>query len=64
MNIPARELPLAEKITERQERCGKTYGYRRVYNMAGKKYRNYGEYLHCYPNLLNRAFKLDRPNQK
>ena len=29
-----------------------------------KRYRNYGEYLHRYPNLLNRDFKADRPNQK
>ena len=29
-----------------------------------KKYRNYGEYLHKYPNLLNRDFHAERPNQK
>ena len=29
-----------------------------------KKYRNYGDYLHRYPNLLNRDFKAERPNQK
>ena len=29
-----------------------------------KKYRNYGEYLHRYPNLLNRDFSAIRPNQK
>ena len=29
-----------------------------------KKYRNYGEYLHKYPNLLNRDFSAQRPNQK
>ena len=29
-----------------------------------KKYRNYGERLHKYPNLLNRDFKAERPNQK
>lgn len=29
-----------------------------------KKYRNYGEYLHRYPNLLNRDFYAERPNQK
>ena len=29
-----------------------------------KKYRNYGEYLHKYPNLLNREFSAERPNQK
>ena len=90
MDIPAKDLPLAEKIKECQERCGKTYGYRRVhiwleknrihhnpktilrvmqkYNLLSvvrrKKYRNYGDHLHRYPNLLNRDFKADRPNQK
>ncbi len=29
-----------------------------------KKYRNYGEYLHRYHNLLNRDFHAERPNQK
>ena len=29
-----------------------------------KKYRNYGEHLHKYPNLLNRDFSAERPNQK
>ena len=31
MNIPAKDLPLAKKIRECQEKCGKTYGYRRVH---------------------------------
>jgi transposase len=31
MNIPAKDLALAEKIKECQENCGKTYGYRRVH---------------------------------
>lgn len=90
MDIPTKDLPLAEKIRECQDKCGKTYGYRRVhiwlerqgihhnpktilsvmqkYNLLSvirrKKYRNYGEYLHRYPNLLNRDFKADKPNQK
>lgn len=90
MNMPAKDLPLAEKISECQDKCGKTYGYRRVhiwlerkgihhnpktilrvmqkYNLLSvvrrKKYRNYGEHLHRYPNLLNRDFKAERPNQK
>ena len=90
IDIPAKDLPLAEKIKECQDRNGKTYGYRRVhiwlerqgiyrnpktilrvmqkYNLLSvvrrKKYRNYGEYLHRYPNLLNRDFKAERPNQK
>ena len=90
IDIPAKDLPLAEKIRECQCECGKTYGYRRVhiwlerkgihhnpktilrvmqkYNLLSvvrrKKYRNYGEYLHRYPNLLNRDFHTERPNQK
>ena len=90
MDIPAFDLPLAEKIKECQEQCGRTYGYRRVhiwlerhgihhnpktilrvmqkYGLLSvirrKKYRNYGDYLHRYPNLLNRDFKAERPNQK
>ena len=90
MDVPAWDLPLAEKIRECQEECGKTYGYRRVhiwlekkgicrnpktvlrvmqkYGLLSvirrKKYRNYGEYLHKYPNLLNRDFSAVRPNQK
>ena len=90
MDIPAKDLPLAEKIKECQDRCGKTYGYRRVhiwlerqgiyhnpktilrvmqkYNLLSvvrrKKFRNYGEYLHRYPNLLNRDFNAEKPNQK
>ena len=90
MDIPAKDLPLAEKIKECQIKNGKTYGYRRVhiwlekqgiyhdpktilrvmqkYNLLSvirrKRYRNYGEYIHRYPNILNRDFKADRPNQK
>ncbi len=90
MDIPAKDLILANKIQECQKRCGKTYGYRRVhiwlerqgihhnpktilrvmqkYNLLSvvrrKKYRNYGDYLHKYPNLLNRDFSAERPNQK
>lgn len=90
MDVPAWDLPLAEKIRECQDECGKTYGYRRVhiwlerhgiyrnpktvlrvmqkYGLLSvirrKKYRNYGECLHKYPNLLNRDFNAERPNQK
>lgn len=31
MDIPAKDLPLAERIRECQDSCGKTYGYRRVH---------------------------------
>ena len=90
MDVPAKDLSLAKLIRKCQEKCGKTYGYRRVhiclerqgihhnpktilhvmkrYNLLSvvrrKKYRNHGEYLHRYPNLLNRDFRADRPNQK
>ena len=90
MEVPAKDLPLAEKIRECQDKNGKTYGYRRVhiwlerqgiyynpktilrvmqkYNLLSevrrKKYRNYGNYLHRYDNLLNRDFSADKPNQK
>ena len=90
MDTPAKDIQLAEMIKECQEKCGKTYGYRRVhiwlerqgiyrnpktilrvmqkYNLLSlvrrKKYRNYGEYLHRYPNVLNRDFKAEKPNKK
>lgn len=90
MDMPAKDLPLAEKIRQCQEQVHSTYGYRRVqiwleqegihcnsktvlrvmrkYNLLSvirrKRYRNYGEYLHRYPNLLHQDFHADRPNQK
>ena len=90
VNIPTKDLLLAEKIRECQEQCGKTYGYRRVqlwlekngihhnpktvlrvmqkYNLLSvvrrRKYHYYSQALHKYPNLLNRDFKAERPNQK
>ena len=90
MNIPDRDLPLAEKIRECQEESHRTYGYRRVhiwlerqgiyrnpktvlrvmqkYNLLSvvrrKKFHYCSQYLHRYPNLLNREFTADRPNQK
>ena len=90
IDIPAKDLSLAEKIRECQKHSHSTYGYRRVqiwlerqgihhnpktvlrimqkYSLLSvvrrKKYRNYGECLHKYPNLLNRDFHADRPNQK
>ena len=38
--------------------------YNLLSEVRRKKYRNYGEYLHKYPNLLNRDFSAERPNQK
>ena len=90
MDVPAKDLPLAEKIRECQAECKQTYGYRRVHiwlerkkihcnpktvlrvmNKYGllsvvrrKRYVKYGEALHRYPNLLNRNFAAERPNQK
>ena len=90
MEIPDRDLSIAEKIKECQSKCGKTYGYRRVhlwlereriyrnpktvlrimqkYDLLSvirrKKYRKYTDVIHKYPNLLNRNFKADKPNQK
>ena len=90
IELPDRDLPLAEWITECQQEVKLTYGYRRVqiwlerkgvhrnpktvlrvmqkYNLLSvvrrKKYRKYGECLHRYPNLLNRDFHADKPNQK
>ena len=90
MDLPAKDLPLAEKIRECQTESRSTYGYRRVhillerngihcnpktvlrvmnkYNLLSvirrRRYVKYGEALHRYPNLLNRNFTAERPNQK
>ena len=90
IDIPAKDMPLAQLIQRCQAQCGNTYGYRRVhiwlarqgiyknpktilrimrkYNLLAairrRKYKHYGETIHRYPNLLNRKFHADRPNQK
>ena len=90
MDIPDRDLPLADKIRECQEESKNTYGYRRVhiwlerqgiyrnpktvlrvmqkYNLLSvvrrKRFKYVSEHLHKYPNLLNREFTAERPNQK
>lgn len=90
LDIPDRDLLLAENIRECQEESHNTYGYRRVhiwlekqgiycnpktvlrvmqkYNLLSvvrkKKFKYVSEHLHKYPNLLNREFNADRPNQK
>ena len=90
MDIPDRDLPLAEKIKKCQVESHRTYGYRRVhiwlerqgiqrnpktilrvmqkYNLLSvvrrKKFKYVSEHLHKYPNLLNREFNAERPNQK
>ncbi len=90
MDIPAKNLPLAERIRECQTECRNTYGYRRVHIwlerrgihrnpkavlrvmnkycllavIRRRRYVKYGEALHRYPNLLNRDFAAEWPNQK
>ena len=90
MEIPDRDLPLAQLIKKCQEESKQTYGYRRVsiwldnrnvhhnpktvlrvmrkYNLLSvvrrKRYQRYSSALHKYPNLLNRDFHADKPNQK
>jgi len=91
MDIPAKDLELAEIIRECQEKTKQTYGYRRVhiwlerqgihhnpktvlrvmnkYNLLSqvrryRAYRHFGEHLHKYPNLLNREFGANKPNEK
>ena len=90
MELPDRDLPLAEQIKACQQEVKQTYGYRLVqiwlerkgihrnpktvlrvmqkYNLLSvirrKKYQHYRDCLHRYPNLLNRDFHADRPNQK
>ena len=92
MDQPAHDAALAEIIREQQEKCDKTYGYRRMwiwlknaknirknpktilwimkkYELQAeirrrRKWRQMGEQLHKYENLLNREFQADRPNHK
>ena len=83
---------LADIIREQQEKCNKTYGYRRMWMWLVKskniyknqktilrimkkygllseirrkrKWKQMGQQLHKYENLLNREFHADRPNHK
>ena len=90
MEMPDRDLPLAQLIKKCQEESKQTYGYRRVsiwldnrnvhhnpktvlrvmrkYNLLSvvrrKRYQRCSSALHKYPNLLNRDFHADKPNQK
>lgn len=89
-NILDKDLPLAEKLRECQEKSYRTYGYRRVYiwlerqgiyknpktilrviqkyNLLSvvrrKKFNYCSKHLHKYPNLLNRNFYANKPNEK
>ena len=92
MNQPTHDAELAVIIREQQEKCDKTYGYRRMWKWLRKvkkihrnpktilrimkkyellseirrrrKWRQMGQQLHKYENLLNRKFQADRPNHK
>ena len=89
---PAHDTALAAIIREQQDKCDKTYGYRRMWKWLKKakkihrnpktilrimkkygllseirrrrKWRQMGQQLHKYENLLNREFQADRPNHK
>jgi transposase InsO family protein len=89
---PQKDTPLAEMVAECQNRCNKTYGYRRIhlwlirekclycnpktvlrvmtkYGLLSeirrrKRYKQMGQALYKYENLLNRNFIADRPNAK
>lgn len=88
----AHDADLADIIREQQEKCDRTYRYRRMWEWlkrAKKIYRNpetilrimkkyerlseirrcrkwrqMGQQLHKYENLLNRAFQADKPPRK
>ena len=86
-----KDVALAEKLKQQQERCFQTYGYRRMqiwlekqgihrnpktvlrimkkYGILSeirrkRKWKNLGQQIHRYENLLNRQFRADRPNTK
>ena len=89
---PAHDAELAGIIREQQEKCDRTYGYRRMWKWLKtakkihrdpktilrimkkyellseirrrRKWRQMGQQLHKYENLLNREFQADRPNHK
>ena len=92
LDQPAHDTALADMIREQQEKCDKTYGYRRMWKWLSKakkihrnpktilrimkkyellseirrrrKWRQMGQQLHKYENLLNRKFQADKPNHK
>ena len=92
LDQPAHDAALADIIREQQQKCDKTYGYRRMWKWLGKvkkihrnpktilrimknyellseirrrrKWRQMGQQLHKYENLLNREFQATRPNHK
>ena len=92
LDQPAHDAFLADIIREQQKKCGKTYGYRRMWKWLEKvekihrnpktilrvmkkyellseirrrrKWKQMGQQLHKYENLLNREFQANRPNHK
>ena len=92
LDKPARDADLADMIRKQQEKCDRTYGYRRMWKWLKqtkkiyinpktilrimkkyellaeirrrRKWRQMGQQLHKYENLLNREFQADRPNHK
>ena len=92
LDQPTNDAVLVEIIREQQEKCDRTYGYRRMWKWLKKvkkinrnpktilrimkkhellseirrrrKWRQMGQQLHKYENLLNRAFQAERPNHK
>ena len=92
LDQPAYDAELAAMIREQQNKCDKTYGYRRMWKWLKKakkihknpktilrimkkyellseirrrrKWRQMGQQLHKYENLLNREFQASKPNQK
>ena len=92
LDQPAHDAELAAIIREQQEKCDRTYGYRRMWKWLKKakkihrnpktilrimkkyellseirrrrKWKQMGQQLHKYENLLNREFRTNRPNHK
>ena len=92
LDQPVCNADLAEIIREQQEKCDKTYGYRRMWKWLRttkkiyrnpktilritkkyellseirrhRKWKQMGQQLHKYENLLNREFQASRPNHK
>ena len=92
LDQPSHDTELVGIIREQQEKCDKTYGYRRMWKWLKKakkihrnpktilrimkkyellseirrrrKWRQMGQQLHKYDNLLNREFQANRPNHK
>ena len=92
LDQPAHDADLANIIREQQQKCDKTYGYRRMWKWLRnvkkihrnpktilrimkkyellseirqrRKWKQMGQQLHKYENLLNREFQADHPNHK